>query len=248
MEENQMQKDEIEIDLADIFRTLLRKAWIIILVTVLCGGIAGVYTKYCMTPMYQSTSTLLVLSNTTGITSVADLQVGTQLTNDYLVLIKSKPVVQTVIENLELEDVTYSELADRIELKNPENTRVIYITVSDKDPETAKEIADEFAEVANAQMTSIMKTNQSSIVERGTVAQYASSPSLKKNCVIAAMLGFLVSCIIIFIIHMLDDTIKTTEDIEKYLELNTLGSIPLMEKPQSAGKRKSVKRKRRKTQ
>lgn len=238
METNQVKDESIEINLQELLYVLLRKAWLIILVALICGVGAGVFTEFFITPVYESTSTIYVLSKTTTITSIADLQVGSQLTDDFMVLIKSRPIVETVINNLELNDISYDEMCSKITLTNPENSRIINITASDPDPEVAKDIADEFAEVTNSQTALIMQADQSSIVQKGVVAQYASSPSLKKNCLIAALIGLLLTCVIIVLIYKLDDRIKNTDDIEKYLQLNTLGSIPIEGDPKEAKKKK----------
>ena len=232
METNQVKDESIEINLQELLYVLLRKAWLIILVALICGVGAGVFTEFFITPVYESTSTIYVLSKSTTITSIADLQVGSQLTDDFMVLIKSRPIVETVIGNLELNDISYDEMCSKITLTNPENSRIINITASDPDPEVAKDIADEFAEVTNSQ------ADQSSIVQKGVVAQYASSPSLKRNCLIAALIGLLLTCVIIVLVYKLDDRIKSTEDIEKYLQLNTLGSIPIEGDPKEARKKK----------
>ena len=246
METNQIQNiqnEEVEIDLRDILFALLNKAWIIILVTLIFGGIAGAYTKFAVTPIYKSTSQLYIVSSN-SITSISDLQIGSQLTNDYMVLIKSRPVVETVIADLKLEDMTYEQLCNNVVITIPTDSHIINITVSNKDPKLAKKIADDFAVVSQKQMAEIMKTDQPSISEKGVVAEYPSSPNMKKNCIIAALLGFILSCGVVILMHVMDDNIKSPDDIEKYLGLETLGSIPIENKQSKSNN--STKRKKHK--
>lgn len=239
MEVNQMhmQDDEMEIDLKELFFVLLKKAWLILLVGILLAAGAGYYTKKYITPQYQSSSMLYVLGKSTSITSLADIQLGTQLTKDYVVLVKSRTVLNKVIENLKL-DITYEEMNAKVSVTNQTDTRIIKITATDPDPVVAKEIADEVADVAKRTMAEIMVTDEPNIVEEGVVNKHPVSPNTLKNCAMAGVLGVFVTCFIIVVIYLMNDTIKTAEDVEKYLGISTLGSIPM------DGKRKKKRRRR----
>jgi capsular polysaccharide biosynthesis protein len=218
--------DEIVINLKDIAYLLRKKLWIIILATVIGASVAGIATKLFIQPIYTSTAKLYIVSKDTTLTSLADLQLGTQLTQDYMVLVKSRPVVNQVIENLEL-DSSYNEMLNMITLSNPSDTRILEITVKNSDPFMAKEIVDEFAHVSKMQIAKIMNMDEPTIVEDGFMESFPTSPNTKKNVVIGALVGIFLSCTIIILIYMLDDTIKSSEDVEKYLGLNTIGIIPI---------------------
>ncbi len=133
MDDNQ----EIQIDLLELFYKLKRKLWLIILITLLSGVGAGVYSRYVLTPQYTSTAMLYVLSKETSMTSLADLQVGSQLTKDYKILITSRPVMEKVVKSLEL-NMSYKDLKKRISVTNPTDTRILTLAVQDTDPERAK--------------------------------------------------------------------------------------------------------------
>lgn len=230
METNQLQNEEVEIDLKEIFFVLLHKLWIIVLAMIVCAGVAGVFTKTMITPQFESSSMLYILTQSTSITSLADIQMGSQLTKDYSILVKSRPVLEEVIKNLKL-DMKYEQMVKKIEIANPADTRIITITVTDPDPKMAKTITDEIAEVASDRIADIMKQeDKPSIVEKGHIAESQSSPSTVKNCAIAGLLGAVVAAFIIILIFMMDDTIKTADDIEKYLGITTLGTIPTGDK------------------
>ena len=232
METNRIQSldnDEIEIDLKELFFVLLRRAWIIILVGMIFAGASGIFTKTMITPKYESTSMLFILTKTTSITSLADIQMGTQLTKDYTVLIKSRPVIETVIDNLQL-DLEYEELLDMLTIENPSDTRIIYLRIMHEDPEMAKKIVDEIAEVSADRIAGIMKTDEPSIAEFGNVAEEPSSPSTLKNVLVAGILGVFLAAFVVVVLYLLDDTIKTTDDMEKYLGITSLGAIPLEHK------------------
>lgn len=240
METNQLQNDEVEIDLKEIFFVLLHKLWIIVLAMVVCAGVAGIFTKTMITPQFQSSSMLYILTKSTSITSLADIQMGSQLTKDYSILVESRPVLEEVIKNLKL-DLKYEDLLKKIEISNPADTRIITITVTDPDPKMAKTITDEVAEVASDRIADIMKQeDKPSIVEKGHIAETKSSPSTVKNCAIAGLLGAVVAAFIIILIFMMDDTIKTADDIEKYLGITTLGTIPTGDKSKKQSRQRKL--------
>lgn len=240
----QKRNDEIEIDLVDIFCLLKRRVWIIILAAVIFSASSGLVSSFYITPMYQSTAKLYILTKSTSITSLADIQLGTQLTQDYMVLIKSRPVVTKVIENLGL-DMTYEQLVNIITISNRTNTRILEIKAEYPDTHLAKQIVDEFAEVSRTQIAKIMATDEPTVVEDGYASPYPVSPNIKKNILIAGMVGALLSAGILIVLHLMDDTIKNSEDIEKYLGMTTLGMIP---KEANSTKVKDIEDKRRSRQ
>lgn len=224
------QKDEIEIDLQDLFFAFLQRIWMIIVTTGVGAVAAALITTLAITPKYSSSSMIYIMNQTTDLTSMSlsDLQVGSALTNDYMVLVKSRPVLNKVISNLEL-DMTYEQLAGSITTANPTNTRILTITVENTDPYMAKTIVDEVTNVSAKRTAEIMETTEPSIVEEGTVDTRPISPSLKKNVVIGGLLGFVLAAGIVVVGFLMNDSVKTSEDVEKYLGLNTLGVIPLEE-------------------
>lgn len=229
METNHNYNDELEIDLKELFFVLLHKAWLIVLAVVVCAGIAGAWTKMMITPQFESSSMLYILSKTTSVTSLADIQLGTQLTKDYQILIKSRPVLEKVIEEMGLE-LTYEEFGEKVTITNAADTRIINITVTDPSPERAKKLTDKIAEVSAKQISDIMKTEAPSIVEKGDVPTTKSSPSMMKNCMMAGMLGGFLVVAVLTILYLMNDTIRSADDIEKYLGLTTLGVIPIEDK------------------
>ena len=226
--------EEMEIDLKELFFVLRRKLWIII--AAFAAGIvlmAG-YTVLLVTPQYSATSMLYVLTTSTSIASLADIQLGTQLTSDYTILMKTHPVIDTVIENLEL-NMSYDQLVGKISISNPSDTRILNITVTDPVPETAQKIANELATVTVEQMARVMKTDEPSIAEEAQLPNAPVSPSLKRNCAMGGLLGLVLSAGIIIVLHLLNDRIRSEEDIDKYLHLTTLGVIPSRGKSKNKG-------------
>lgn len=228
--------DEIEIDLRELFYVLLGKIWVIILVTALGLGIAAGYTLAFVQPIYSSTSMLYVMTKSTSITSLTDLQVGASLTKDYQVFIESRPVVDKVIEDLEL-DMSYEQFVSNLTVENPTNTRFIYITVNHHDAYMAKTIVDKLTDISAERMGTIMETEKPNVADYGHIPEHQTSPNVTKNSLIGAVLGFVLSVGVILVLHLMNDAINTTEDVEKYLGMNTLGLIPLEEGVSKKGTR-----------
>lgn len=226
----EVDNDEITIDLTELFMALWSKLHIIIMAGVLAALIAFVGTSFFVTPKYTSETKVYVLTradSTAGIT-YNDLQTGAQLTQDYMELVTSRPVLEQTIAVLNL-DKTPEELKNMISVNTPEGTRILSITVQSEDPKEAKEIADAVRDSASVQITEIMDVDAVNTVEEGNLPTNPSSPSVKKILVLGAMLGLVLAMGIIVLICILDDTIKTPDDVEHYLGLNTLTSIPLSE-------------------
>ena len=236
--------DEIEIDLREVFFALRKKIWLIIAAMLAGVVIAGLYTQVLVTPIYSAKSIMLVLTKETTLSSLADLQIGSQLTKDYSILITSRPVLEEVIKNLNL-DISYKTLKENIEIDNPEDTRILEISVTNSDAETAKEIVDEVAEVSSEFIGEQMEVVPPKIIEKGEVPDVQTSPSMKKNIAIGAVAGAVLSAGVVILLTILNDTVKSEEDIERYLRIPTLASIP-DRKDYITDKKKKKRRRRRK--
>ncbi len=222
---NKEHDEEIEIDLVELFFALKRKLLWICLSGLVCGTLAFTFTKVFMKPMYQSTTTMLVLTKETTLASLADLQMGTQLTNDYEILTVSHQVLDQVIEDLNL-DMEYDELKDSIEISNPSDSRIMEITVTYPNARMAKEIVDDVAEVTSEFIGDKMEAIPPKVIDEGEVPERKSSPSTIKNTALGILLGLIISCGIIAVLTLLDDTIKSEDDIEHYLGIPTLAVVP----------------------
>lgn len=224
-----IRNEEMEIDLLELFFYLLQRFWIIFVCMVLCAGMALGYTKLAMTPMYSSSSTIYIVGAGNDMTSLlSDLQAGSQLTSDYKYLATSQPVVEKVINDLEL-DMESDTLAQRISTENPSDSHMLKLTVRDEDPHMAKVIVDDLTEVMIKQVAAVMENSEPNIVHMGKEDDKPVSPSTKKNTLMGAALG-LVLCVMFFtVMFIMDDRIKDPADVERYLGLNVLGSIPIDE-------------------
>lgn len=220
--------DEIEIDLGALFFELLGHWKMIMLSAILTGVIGLVISLFLLTPQYESTSELYVLSKSTSITSLADIQMGTNLTNDYMVVVKGRPVLEQVISNLSLEE-NYEELSKKVALNNPSDSRILQITVTDPDSNRAKSIADEIAEVASRFISAKMDQDPPTIISYGYADGEPVSPNVLMNTAVGVLIGAFIAMAIVVITYLLNDTIMNAEDVERKLGLNLLGTLPYEE-------------------
>ena len=240
---NQMQEHDDEIDLLELFNVLLQKAGIIILSGVIFGCVAILGTKFLVTPQYQSVTKLYVLNKQENtMLSMADLQTSSQLTKDYAEIIKSRKVAETVIAELGL-NMKPGEMLNKITVETASDNRILTIKVLDPDPYRARDIANTLRVVAAEQIKNVTDSEAVNVVDEANVPEGRYSPNVMKNGMMGGLLGCILAAGIVILQYMLNDTIRIAEDVERYLGLSVLGTIPLT-KTDSKSKKK-IKRGRR---
>ena len=224
----QQSEDELEIDLIGIALDLWRKMPFILLITVVTALMGFAYSSFYVTPMYKSSTKMYVMSSLddSRTTVVTDLQVGTLLINDYVELIKSRYVLESVIEELEL-PMSVGQLASEISISNPESTRVITLTVKDADPIRAMQIADTVREAASEHIETVMNIEAVNVVDYADLPTMKCEPNVRKYTMLGAAAGFVLMCAIFVLRFILNDAIRTPDDIEKRLGLSCLAVIPV---------------------
>lgn len=220
------QNEEMEIDLLELFYYLKKRLWIIAIAFVVCAIIGYVFSAFFMAPEYTANTRMYVL-NRSSETNVnySDFQVSSYMLNDYKVLITGENVTKEVVKRLDL-DIEYDALAERIVVESPNDTRVLQISITDTDAQRAANIANAVREIAALQIKDIMDVEAVKVVYEAHVPTEKSGPSVMKNTVIAAALGLIASIGVLAVIFIMDDTIHTEEDVEKYLGLSVLGVVP----------------------
>ena len=219
------ENEEIGFDLLELLYVLRKNIVTIILAALIGTAVLGAYSFLIAKPVYESTSKLYILSQSTSLTSFADIQISNSLAKDYEEMIFSRPVVMQVAKNLNL-DYDYEELKEMMSISNPADTRCLNIVCQDTDMQEACDIANEFATVAKRQISDIMDTDEPAIYEDAIANEEPIKPEKLKNMIIGFLLGLIIACGVIIVRYTLNDSIKSEEDIEKYLGLNTLAAIP----------------------
>ena len=223
---------EDEIDLVELFYLLWGHAWQIILCLVLGAGLALGYTKLLVTPLYQATSSIYIVSaSNNSVVNLTDLQIGAQLTADYQELILSRPLLEDVIENLELtngegEPMSTAALSRMITITNTDDTRILKVTVTSPDPQESADIANELIDQACIYLPQIMETEEPNLVEEAIPPTQKSSPSTAKNVMLGGLLGACLACGVLVLRYLMNDTFVTPDDVVKYLGVQPLAVIP----------------------
>ena len=222
----ELKNDEVEIDLVDLGYALLSK-WRYLLICLLAGAILmGAYSYFCIAPTYQSTSKLYVVSaSDDSVVNLSDLNLGTSLTADYEQLMLSYPVLNRVIDRLNL-DTTSDALARAYSLNNPTDTRILEITATSTDPQMAKDLAETMAEEAIDYLPETMSTLAPNLAQHAKLPEHKVAPSYTKQTVMGALLGFILCAAFFVVKYLMDDTIYNADDMEKYFGLVPLTTVP----------------------
>lgn len=227
-----MENEISSLDLKEIIQSIIRKWYIPFISTVLCLAAAFVISFYVIDPVYQSSTTLYIGKNIDKTTDITynDLMLGSQLVKDYRELVKSRFISRTVIEQLGLKDMNIEQLSQKLDVKNKNDTRIIEISTKDTNPKLAMDITNAVAEVFKTKVVDIMQVESVQIIDKAEEPTSPISPNKKLNLAIAFVLGLFLGVFIVLAIEYFDNTAKTPEDIEKYLDLPVIGTIPVFPK------------------
>lgn len=214
------------IDLVELMYHLLESWKMLVCFALVFAIVAGVYTSFLVTPMYQATSTIYVLSRRDSAINMSDLQIGTALTSDYIKVFNMWEVLEEVISNLNL-PYTYKEMRDMLYVSNETGTRMLDITITSPSPTEAAAIANEYAKVASQYIADTMSTDKPNIMSMALVPSNPISPNKTKSVMLGFILGLMLAAVIVVVRALTNDTYKTAEDIRKYTGLVTLAVVPI---------------------
>lgn len=227
------------ITLGDVWKIFVRNIIPIVLAAVIVVALVFVYGTIVLTPKYSSTSTLYILKQENSndyVYTQSDFTLALNVVNDCTYMVKSHEVLDSVINKLDL-DMSYKSLYNDITINNPDNTRILEVTVETVNAELSKQIVDEVCCTAADNINKAMGVDQVNVYSKGTIGANPSNSIGMTTFVLTAIATAIVVYIIYFIAFVVDDKIKTEEDVEKYLGLSVLGDIP----NSNASKRKDGK-------
>ena len=214
-----------EIDLVELFFLLVYHWKTLVLCTLIGAALMGLYHLNFVKPQYTA-STEMYITSTDSVISLSDLQIGSSLANDYLNIIKSRGVLNKVISDLGL-NVNYRELAKLINVSNPTGTHIIHTEITTSDLALSRDIANALLVVSIDQIYQVVGANQPSVIDYSAAESVRDvTSSIIKSFAIGAMIGFIAAAGYLILRMMMDATIKTEEDVEKYLQLPVLSAVP----------------------
>ena len=219
-------EEETEIDLIDLAWALLDKIHYIVLCFLIGAVIMNAYSYFLVRPTYKSTAKMYVVSaSKNSVVDLDALNIGTSLTADYEQLMLSYPVLEQVINKLNL-DMDSDTLAKMITLENPTDTRILNINVVSTDPKSARDITNTLMDVSVDYLPKTMSTNAPNVAQKAKLADHKDGPSYTKYTVIGALAGAFLYCMYLVVKYLMDDTIHTADDMEKYFDIVPLAVIP----------------------
>ena len=226
---NNQEANTIEIDVLSLLRTIWRKKFLILLTAILTTGLAFAYSAFLLTPQYDSTTRLYVVTqssdNVAGITN-QDLQAGSFLVKDYKEIILSQDVLKNVTTTLGITD----DIKEKITVNIPVDTRILSITVRDSDPNQAATIANTLRDEAAKKIIEVTKVSDVTTLEAALPAEKPSTPQTKRNLVLGFIVGAFLATALVLVLEVLDDRVKRPQDIEEGLGMTLLGLVPHAEK------------------
>ncbi len=236
---NAQETGETEIDLKELFLSFLDHIRLIVLMGILGAAVSAIATFYFITPMYEATSKLYVMNSGDSAINLSDLQIGSYLASDFVEVFNTWEVHEMVIKNLGLH-YTYSQLRGMLTVANPNDTRILTLTVKSPSAKEAAAIANEYANVAIKFIAGTMATEEPNILSTALVPTSPSSPSITRNILLGLVAGLALAVAGVTIQFVSDDKIKTSEEVMRYTGMSVLAIIPkidmLEKKPIQKGK------------
>ena len=241
MAQPKLEEEEATIDLYELFLKYLDKWYFIALGAVVGALIVLFYTIWFVTPKYEATSKLYVISSKNSVINVSDFQISNYLASDYKEVFSNWELHEEVIkdlekrkaegeeelQNIDIDSYTYKKLGDMLTISNPSGTRILYIKVTSPDKVEAAVLANTYARVGKEFMAMRMDTTEPKEFESARIPSSPASPSKTRNTLIGFILGALIAVCVITIRYIMDDYVRTADDVEKYLHLPTLGTVML---------------------
>ena len=226
------EQNTMEIDVFHLFKILWKRKILIALVAIVVGALAFAYSAFIVKPEFTSTTRIYVVNRNQGdkpgLTN-QDLQAGSYLVKDYREIILSQDVLEKVTSNLKL-DLSPKDLASKVKVTVPVDTRIVSISVNDRVPEEASRIANSLREVAAEKIISITRVSDVTTLEEARPAIAPSSPNIRRNTIIGLLGGTVFTVIAVLIVELVDTRVKRPEDIEDVMQIALLGVVPNLDK------------------
>ena len=228
---NTTDNTSIEIDILYLLKKLWQKKVLIIFSALLFGLVALVFSAFVVKPTYTSSTRIYVANQTAGTNNLTaqDLQAGSYLVNDYKEIIISDSVLSDVI-NREGLTMAEGDLRGMIQVSIPNDTRIITISVNSKDPQDAQQLANSVREIAAEKIKVVTKVEDVTTIVEAKVPTSPSSPNIKRNVMLGALVGGFIAVAFVLLLEVLDDRVRRPEDVEEALGLVLIGVVPDMEK------------------
>ncbi len=222
------ESSDVEIDLFDLLQSWRQHLWVIVLVAIFCAAIGFAVTYFAITPEYEATSSIYVVSATANSAlDLSDLNLGSSLTKDYEELVKSRTMLDKVIE-ASGDELTVGELREMLTVSNTSNTRILKFKITSTNPRQAMRLANAFADQAIAYLPEVMgiKDNTPTLVDAAIQPASPSNMNYMRNTAVGFLAGLVLILGIYTLQYIRNDTFDSSDDIEKYLGIIPIAMVP----------------------
>lgn len=216
------------IDLLELAYVLLRRWKLLVLAAIVGALLAGLYHQFLVKPTYQADASIFI-TNTDSVITISDMQLSSALTEDYSKILTSRSVLKEVIEDQKL-DMTFQDLSKLLTITNPDSSHIINIAVNCGDADMARNIANSLMNVGIHRIYQVIGTGEPNVIDYSEADSVVeTTPGLKKYLMMGGLLGFILLCGLFTVRFLLDTTLKSEDDITKYLRLPVLSVVPYYE-------------------
>ena len=224
---NQDNTKSVEIDVLALLQKLWTKKVFILFTAFYVAAFSFLVTYFFIQPTYTSTTRIYVVNQATDNNNLSaqDLQAGTYLVNDYKEIITSNDVLSEVIKDEKL-NLSEAELSKMVSVNIPTDTRLISISVNAKTGQDAQILANKVREVASKKIKKVTKVEDVTTLGEAKLPESPSSPNIKLNVLLGAVLGAFLAVVGVLVREILDDRVRRPEDVEDALGMTLLGIIP----------------------
>ena len=221
--------DDTEIDLVELFYVFLNRIWLLVICMAIGGAAAFAWTACFIKPVYKTSAEIYVVSaSNNSVVNLADLQLGSAVKTDYMELMISRPVLEKVIESLNL-NKTVSEIRSMVSITNKADTRILQIAATSTDPQLATDVANELATQSILLLPEIMENEPPNLVSTALFPTAPAGPSIVKNTLLGAILGFVLCGAVLVVIFLSDRSFKGADDMQKYFGMMPLAVVPTVQ-------------------
>ncbi|MEG2000546.1 MAG: Wzz/FepE/Etk N-terminal domain-containing protein [Evtepia sp.] len=217
-----------EIDLKQMFLIVWHKLWLVVLSTLVMGLGAFLISRFALTPMYTATASMYVYSEGSrsgGDITGSELDTSQKLVQTYIVILTSNSVLNQVSAQLD-NAYTPAEIRKMLSASAINNTETFQISVTNANPAMAQEIANTLASVAPSEIIRVVKAGAVEVIDYATLPIVPTSPRIATNTAIGALLGLVISVLILIVMAMLDTAVRCEEDLTAHFDIPILGVIP----------------------
>lgn len=224
-------EDEMEISLEEIWE-VIKKNWKLLAICTVVAAILGLLVnQFVLEPTYTASSRLYIMNNTQTnnsgtngeqVVSTTDLSSSLMLSKDYIEILQSDRVTKAAAQRMGLLNLGEYDIS----VTSATDTRMIKIVVTGTDQKGVAKLANILTEEFTACVQQIMHMDNVTVIDSATVPAGPSGPAKGKNTMLCAMVGLMIALAISFLRYFLDTTIKSSDEIERYLNLPVLARIP----------------------